>query len=90
MTVELARSNLRNHDEILRLLNELVFVPVVNSDEALKFLANKRLYGQDLGWVDVRLLASARLMPCSLWAMDKALCNAASEMLLEPGIPRPR
>lgn len=77
---ELACGNLRNREEILRLLEALPATAVAEHGEVLQFVGARRLSGQGLGWIDMHLLASAILTGCSLWTLDKAL-NAAAVAL---------
>ncbi len=79
---ELACGSLRNRREILHLLRTLPAAPVAVQDEVLLFLENARLYGRGLGWVDIHLLASARLMGSRLWSLDGSLASAASSLRL--------
>jgi hypothetical protein len=79
---ELACGNLRNRREILGLLATLPVAPMAEQAEVLRFLDTERLYGCGLGWIDVHLLASARLMACSLWSLDKPLVLAAESLRL--------
>jgi hypothetical protein len=79
---ELACGNLKQRDEILRLLGALAATPVAEHDEVLAFLHNERLHGGGLGLIDVHLLASARLMPCPLLTLDKRLKSAAEHLKL--------
>ncbi len=77
---ELACGNLRNREEILRLLQALPENPVVEHEEALLLLETEKLQGRGLGWIDIHLLASARLQNVTLWSLDKALVAAAEKM----------
>ena len=77
---ELACGNLRNREEILRLLQALPLAPVARHEEALQFVANEKLHGRGLGWIDIHLLASARLQNVPLWSLDKALAGAATAL----------
>ncbi len=77
---ELACGNLRNRELILGLLRALPESRVVEHDEALQFLANEKLHGRGLGWIDIHLLASARLSETALWSLDKALAGAAGSL----------
>ena len=70
---ELACGNLRNRTEILSLLAALPTPTIASHQEALHLVANRKLTGKGLGWIDVHLLASAFLSKCSLWTKDKAL-----------------
>lgn len=79
---ELACVNLKQRDEILRLLGALAATPVAEHDEVFAFLRTERLFGRGLGWIDVHLLASARLTPCPIWTLDKGLKSAAEHLNL--------
>lgn len=73
---ELACGNLKNRQEIFSLLQSLPQAPQAENDEVLHFIEENRLMGKGLGWVDVHLLASARLAEAQIWTLDKALCKA--------------
>ena len=77
---ELACGRLENRDEIFSLLSALPMALVAEHDEVLRLLDDERLYGRGLGWVDVHLLASARLTVCTLWTLDKPLSKAADAL----------
>jgi predicted nucleic acid-binding protein len=74
---ELACGNLGNRTEILGLLASLPTAVVVDDAELLGFVERERLYGRGIGWIDVHLLASARVMAESLWTLDRRLREAA-------------
>lgn len=80
---ELACGNLRNRGEILTRLAALRAARVAEHGEVLSFVDSVRLYGRGLGWIDVHLLASARLTQCGLWTLDRRLQSAAAAL----GIP---
>ncbi|MBI2822185.1 MAG: PIN domain-containing protein [Acidobacteria bacterium] len=84
---ELACGNLRNRGEVLGLLSALPAVPMAEQAEVLWLVDTERLWGRGLGWIDVHLLASARLMACSIWSLDKPLVSAAESLglLIKPG-----
>ncbi len=77
VTGELACGNLRNREEILRLLRDLPQGVVAADEEALRCIETNRLHGRGLGWTDVHLLASALLTPARLWTLDAALAREA-------------
>jgi predicted nucleic acid-binding protein len=74
---ELACGSLHRRSEVLRLLDALPAAPLAAHDEVLMFVERQRLHGSGLGWIDVHLLASARLMHHSLWSADRRLRAAA-------------
>ena len=77
---ELACGQLRNRTEILGLLSALPRTIAATHEEVLRLVETERLHGRGLGWVDVHLLASARLSQCALWTMDKSLALAVTRL----------
>ncbi len=77
---ELACGSLRNRGEILTLLGELPQSHVADHGEVLAFLDLHRLMGLGLGYVDVHLLAAARLSRARLWTLDPRLAKAARRL----------
>jgi predicted nucleic acid-binding protein len=77
---ELACGNLDNRREILSLLQTLPAAVLAAHDEVLLLIEEQRLAGLGLGYVDVHLLASARLSGAPLWTNDKRLKAAASRL----------
>jgi predicted nucleic acid-binding protein len=51
--------------------------PVVENIELLDFVERERLYGRGIGWVDVHVLASARVSGAKVWTLDRRLNEAA-------------
>jgi len=74
---ELACGNIRNRSEILSLLETLPSTPTVDMTEYLFFVEQNHLFGVGIGFVDVHLLASAKLSGIPLWTGDKKLKEAA-------------
>jgi hypothetical protein len=77
---ELACGNLRNRTGVISLLEALPMAFDVEHEEALAFIEGHNVMGKGLGYIDVRLLASALLTGISLWTLDKKLDNAAEEL----------
>lgn len=77
---ELACGNLHRRAEILRLLGTLPNAPLAEHEEVLAFIDTHRLSGRGLGWVDIHLLAAARLSKLPLWTLDRRLAAAAREL----------
>jgi len=77
---ELACGNLKNRREILELLQTLCTCPVASHEEVLRFIESNRLMGLGLGYIDVHLLASARLAGLPLWTLDRPLQAAAARL----------
>ena len=79
---ELACGNLKNRREILSLLRSLPSAPAVNQEEALYFIERHSLQGGGIGFIDVQLLASARLIGVPLWTLDAPLKRVAEKLNL--------
>lgn len=77
---ELACGHLKNRDEILQLLQTLATAVVAGHEEVLGFIESHHLMGTGLGYVDVHLLASARLTGTPLWTRDRPLKTAAANL----------
>jgi predicted nucleic acid-binding protein len=58
---ELACGTLSRRAEVLGLVEALPQLPPADHEEVLAFVAAHRLHGRGLGWIEVHLLASARL-----------------------------
>jgi predicted nucleic acid-binding protein len=77
---EMACGNLRARSQTLHRLGRLPAPVSASNDEVLALLEQHRLFGRGLGWVDVHLLASARLTGCRLWTLDGPLRDAATAL----------
>ena len=74
---ELACGNLANRTLVLGSFSALPQAPVADHGEVLAFIEAQALAGRGLGWVDMHLLASARLAGLPLWTLDRRLAAAA-------------
>jgi len=70
---ELACSNIKNRNEIIPLLQALPVAPLIDFDEYLYFIEKHQLNGKGIGFVDIHILASAKLADLRLWTLDKRL-----------------
>lgn len=77
---ELACGNIKNRSEILTLLQSLPTIPTIDLDEYLYFIDQNLLYGFGIGFVDIHLLASAKLTDITIWTADKKLNDAAIKL----------
>jgi predicted nucleic acid-binding protein len=77
---ELACGNLKNRSQILSLLHALPVTLHAEHKEVMHFIENHRLMGKGLGYIDVHLLASAKLTKAPLWTLDKRLGEVSSAM----------
>ena len=77
---ELACGTLPRRDEVLLLLRMLPRIAPVAPDEAMTLIAERRLWGRGLGWVDVNLLGAALVAGTRLWTLDRRLRRAAHSL----------
>jgi predicted nucleic acid-binding protein len=77
---EVAVGHLRNRRQILNALRDLPAAVVASDEEVLEFIDRYLLAGRGLGYIDVHLLAAARLSGVGLWTADKRL-QASAELL---------
>ncbi len=78
---EIALGNLRQHELVLRGLQNLPQAIVANQDEVLHFISENRLYGRGIGYIDAHLLAAVRLSAgAALWTSDRRLHAAAGKL----------
>lgn len=77
---ELACGNLKNRKEVLALLETLPASQVVTAEEFRHFLERNLIMGQGIGFVDVHLLASAKLSNIRIWTEDKKLKKVAHDL----------
>jgi predicted nucleic acid-binding protein len=81
---ELACGSLSQRRKVLSLLAALPSAPMAEHDEVMEFVDARGFYGKGLGWIDLHLLLSARIVQLPFWTLDKRLAAAASELGLEP------
>jgi predicted nucleic acid-binding protein len=77
---ELACDNLQDRKLVLGLLQSLPSAPVANAGEVLFFIEKHALMERGIGYVDVHLLAAARLAGTRLWTRDRQLVVVADEL----------
>ena len=77
---ELACGSLRARDELLGLLQALPQLQVAADKEVLFFMDAHALMGRGIGYIDMHLLAAARLGSRRLWTRDKRLHAIAAEL----------
>ena len=74
---ELASGNFRNRAQTMSLLGQMPRIGATTDQEVLHFLEEHRLFGLGLGWVDLHLLAAARLHSARFYTKDRNLRKAA-------------
>ena len=85
---ELACGNIKNRQEIISLIQELPQTTLIEFEEFLYFVEQNQLYGKGIGFVDIHLLASAKLDQAPLWTADKRLKTASAELKINYKIKR--
>jgi predicted nucleic acid-binding protein len=81
ITGELALGRMRQREIVLTTLAALPRAAVATDAEVLRFIERQALFGRGIGYVDVHLLAAARLTEAaSLWTSDKRLHSVADEL----------
>lgn len=79
--VEVACGTPPRRSEIIDLLSGLEQVPVATPGELLVLIQRNALFGRGCGFVDIALLASARLSGQTLlWTLDQRLEAVATEL----------
>jgi predicted nucleic acid-binding protein len=77
---ELACGNLSNRTEILTYLDILPSAAQASLTDILDFIEIHELMGRGIGYIDVHLLASAKLEGVRLWTRDRRLHSVARSM----------
>ena len=78
---ELACGTLQKRQDVLYNLGKLPRVPVASDSEVLALIEQNALMGRGAGYLDMHLLASARLVDnIRLWTRDKRLAQLASDL----------
>ena len=78
---ELALGHLRQRDVVLAALSVLPRAEVAQEVEVLRFIDQNELFGRGIGYVDVHLLAAARLTAgAQFWTKDTRLRQIAHNL----------
>lgn len=77
---ELACGNLPERTELLGRLNEMPRTDLASQAEVMSMIEAHRLMGTGIGFIDVHLLASARLNGMLIWTRDLPLRKAAAKL----------
>jgi predicted nucleic acid-binding protein len=84
VTGEIALGSLSGRMVVLDSLQALPQAVVASIDEVMLFIDSAKLYSIGIGYVDVHLLASARLTPGGLiWTRDRRLREASERLHLD-------
>jgi predicted nucleic acid-binding protein len=79
---EIACGNLKSRPKVLSDLQKMPAAITADDEEVLGFVEHHRLFAAGITWIDVHLLASARLSNCRLWTLDAHLLAAAKRLHL--------
>jgi predicted nucleic acid-binding protein len=77
---EVALGSIARRATVIGLLESFPQAPVATHEEVLALIEGQKLHGLGIGYVDVHLLASARLVDSLLWTRDRRL-RAAADLL---------
>ena len=77
---EVASGHLGNRKQTLANLHEIPRVLVAQEDEMLLLIETHKLMGRGLGYVDLHLIASAKLNQVKIWTRDKRMKQAAHDL----------
>lgn len=77
---ELACGGITRNTMIYSYLRELPEAPLIDQREFFLFVENQKLSGAGIGFVDVHLLASARISSMFLWTFDARLMKCAARL----------
>lgn len=78
---ELGLGNLRNRPIVLELLRQMPRAVSATDDEVLSFIEANRLHGLGVGYIDVHLLASAKLtVGVRVWTRGQRLAAVAERL----------
>jgi predicted nucleic acid-binding protein len=78
---ELALGNMRGRETVLTALADLPRAHIATDAEVLTFIDRHALFGRGIGYVDVHLLAAARLTAgARVWTKDRRLHDVAHDL----------
>ena len=77
---ELACGNLANRASTITDLQDLPRVRHASDAEALHFIEAEQLMGRGIGYIDMQILASAKINHLPIWTRDKRMAQAAADL----------
>lgn len=77
---EVALGSIAQRAIVIDVLENFPRAPVATHEEVLSLIEHEHLHGLGIGYVDVHLLASARLAGALLWTRDRRLRAAADRL----------
>jgi predicted nucleic acid-binding protein len=85
VVAEIALGSLARRDSVIGILESLPRGPVALHEEVMTLIEEEQLYGLGIGYIDVHLVASARLAGARLWTRDKRLRAVADRLGVAAG-----
>lgn len=82
---EIALGAIARRSAVIEILENLPQASIATHGEVMALVEQERLHGLGVGYVDVHLLASARLAGAGLWTRDQRLLSAAERLGLAAG-----
>ena len=80
---EIAVGNLKNRQRVLTTLEGLPTAPIASHEEIMRMIQSHSLFGLGIGYIDIHLLASAKLAAGThLWTRDQRLDAASTRLHL--------
>ncbi len=77
---ELACGGMKNRREILTLLKALPSAYLLEHEEIMEFIEDRKIMKHGIGYVDVHILGSAIITGTPLWTLDKYLRIIANKL----------
>ncbi|MBV8074111.1 MAG: PIN domain-containing protein [Candidatus Eremiobacteraeota bacterium] len=77
---ELAAGSLRNRSRTIENLKALPTLALAQHSEVMNFVESQKLWNRGLSWIDLHLLAAARLAGMRLWTLDQSLKLVAASL----------
>lgn len=77
---ELACGTLPKRKDVLSWLGNLFQTPVAEPQEILVMIDALKLSGEGLGYIDMHMIATARLAGIPLWTKDRRLADACGRL----------
>ena len=77
---ELVVGNLKNREKTLKYLRRLEQPSLPAEDEVHGLLESWQLWGKGIGWIDLHILAAAKLSGWTLYTADAAMASVARQI----------
>jgi predicted nucleic acid-binding protein len=77
---ELACGHIADREKNLALMKGLRRAPIAEDEDVLHLIETHNLMGRGVGYIDMQLLASAKMLPGLIWTRDRRLREAAQSL----------